>query len=756
MTNLNLDDDISKVKGVGDKFAKLLKKKDILTVKDAIRYYPRDYEDYTKIVDIEDLKEGEECCFVASASRISQVNFRNKKKPFTCVLRDDSSSIRASFFAQAYLREKLCSGDKFLFHAKIKSGSYGLEVVNPDIEDLPEAISQTDLADKSQLKPIYSLTQGLKQFMLRKMMQEIIKNYTEVLPELLPKSVCKHYGLCAGRFAYEKIHFPDSYKELEVARRRLKFEELFLIQYGLRTMNTKEKSGINLKLDQSVKDEFRRYLDILPFKLTEGQKLAIKDILKDLDSSYQMNRLVQGDVGSGKTIVAFLAMVYIYLFSRQSVLMAPTSVLAEQHYKNFLKLFPNIPSDKVALLTGKLKKKEKDKIYSSLKSGEIKFLIGTHAVLSEGVEFNNLALAITDEQHRFGVKQRIKLNTVNHEIRTLNAEEDLHKDTDLNDFSTENIDINNLVKSRDESEKKRKASDNCEFNENTQSEGKNEDSIPHILVMSATPIPRTLALILYGDLAISWINESPKGRQKVDTYTARNEKHDRQIVDIGRRQLTEGGAIFYICPTIEDDENGLHSVADTYEIVSKQYPEYKVAKLHGAMKEKEKQDIMHAFANGEIDILVSTTVVEVGVDVPRANMIVILDAERYGMAQLHQLRGRVGRGKLKSYCFLRTNLNADSLASKRLREVCVNDNGMDLANKDLELRGPGDFFGTRQHGLPDFRIANLYNDKDLLAETTEAVEKLLNNELEISEEDFKFIRRGLDFYFGQEKIVNSM
>ena len=734
----SLDDSISIVRGVGEAKLKLLKKKGISSVRDAIRYYPRDYEDFTNLIDIDEANEGDEVCFVARVARLSQVNHANKKKPFTCVLIDDSSSIRATFYGQPYMNARLASGDKFLFHGTIKNGRYGNEIVNPDVEEFYDE-------DCLNLRAIYPLTKGLKQYMVRNMMREILHRYADLLPEFLPKQIMKKYSLCAGRFAYEKIHRADGYENLDLAKRRLKFEELFLVLYGLRTINIKKKSEFVFDAAKPKREIFNGLVNSLPYKLTDGQRAALKDVLSDLMSGYQMNRLLQGDVGSGKTIVAFLAMHFSSIYGFQSVLMAPTSVLAEQHYNNFKKLFPNISDEELALLTGKLSKKEKRDIYERIENGTIKFLIGTHAVLSEQVRFNNLALAITDEQHRFGVRQRLLLNRNNESERSESDSKDLSNDETNAADSEREKDSNsklNFVRSS--------------LFANNLEENNIKDNNPHILVMSATPIPRTLAMIIYGDLSVSWIIDCPKGRQKVETYTARNEKHDKQIIDIGKRQLEDGGALFYKCPTNEEEDSGIRYVEKTYEEVKSQYPEYKVGYLHGGMKEKKKQEIMGLFAEKQLDILVSTTVVEVGVDVPRANMIVILDAERYGMAQLHQLRGRVGRGELKSYCFLRTKLGPETLASKRLREVCVNNNGYELADIDMKLRGAGDFFGTRQHGIPEFKIANLYDDQEILAEAREAVESVLSNEISLSRDDKLAIENGLEFYFDNNDFASSI
>lgn len=685
-------------KFVGDKLADALAKKELRTAKDALRYFPRSYEDFSSLKPIDELEDGEEACFIATPCRLTAVHYGHRKQPFGCVFSDGEGTLRARFFSQPYMRNRLAEGGRFLVHGTVRNSASGPELINPEVERVS---SEEDLRKKTGLRPIYPLTQGLKQYMLRRLIAGVVEACDRDFPEFLPRELCRHHKLCAGRFAYQKIHAPASQEELDLALRRLKFEELFLVQYGLRRLHEKKKVSerVRLRWDEAAQKQYERRKEALPFALTSSQEEVMQELIGDLSSGFRMNRLLQGDVGSGKTVIALLAMALTADAGGQAALMVPTAVLAKQHYRTFRRLLPAVPEDELALLTGQLGAKEKRRIYEGLRSGKIRYVLGTHALLSEGVEFADLRLAVTDEQHRFGVRQRLHFH------------------------------------GRDGQEK-------------------GEDI--HVLVMSATPIPRTLALILYGDLSVSWVRERPRGKARVQTFTARTEEHDRRIYSLVKRQINAGGAAFYICPSIEKGEKDLHSVEESYRELSALYSDFRVGLLHGAMKEKDKQRVMEDFAEGRLDILVATTVVEVGIDVPRANMMVILDAERYGMAQLHQLRGRVGRGGLESYCILRTKVSKDEEASRRLRELCLHEDGYILANKDLELRGPGQFFGTKQHGLPDFRIANLYTDAELLAEVTEAVDFILAGKQELRPEEKQKLEAGLCFYFDEGDWAQSI
>jgi len=503
------------------------------------------------------------------------------------------------------------------------------------------------------------------------------------LPDVLPDSIVTHYELCRTRYAYENIHFPPNFKELDIARKRLIFEELFVLAAAMKFLREKrnDHTGTSLKIP-----DFNAFYNTLPYKPTGAQVRAINEAAQDMASTRPMNRLIQGDVGSGKTLVAAACCIMTVRSGYQAAFMAPTEILAKQHYASLTNLLEPL-GIRVGLLTGSMTAKGKRETYEMLSNGEIDLIIGTHALISEGVHFKNLALAITDEQHRFGVNQR------------------------------------SLLSEKGDS--------------------------PHVLVMSATPIPRTLALIIYGDLDVSIIDEMPPGRQEIETHII-DERHRKRAYTFVEKLIAEGRQVYIICPMVEDDtletgesgdrDDGLKSVKKYYETLSKEiFPTLKIELVHGKMPTKKKDAAMAAFASGEADILVATTVVEVGVDVPNAALIIIENADRFGLSQLHQLRGRVGRGKHESYCVLfRTSSNTDALnisgsnQSERLEVMKSTNDGFKIAEEDLKLRGPGDFFGSRQHGLPELRIANFATDINVLHQAQNAAENLLREDPELT------------------------
>lgn len=637
-----------------------------------LRLFPRAYEDWTNLTRIADLKDGLEQVFIARISRVPSLQRKGRMSILRTALRDDSGMLQATWFNQPYLQDKLQKDLVGMFRGKIRITARGPEVTNPTFEVLQLA-ADTPLSPEALvstfLKPVYPLTAGLTQGVVRNLIIRLLEEYRGRLPETLPADLRRQYRLCTNNYAYENIHQPKNREMFEVARRRLVFEELFLMQLGLRKLKAGERAGKrapDLTLNQEQTATFQQVLSSLPFALTGAQKRALQDVLNDVCSEVPMSRLIQGDVGSGKTVVASLAMLQCCLSGHQAALMAPTSVLATQHFQNVSKQLASAGLT-IVLLTGQTGAAEKRRILGAVEVGEIDILIGTHALLEDHVKFSSLGLAVTDEQHRFGVRQRMTL---------------------------------------------------------AQDEGRS----PHVCVMSATPIPRTLGLILYGDLDISVIDELPVGREPVLTYTAR-EKDRKRIVDLMRREVAAGHQIYVICPLVKEGENSsdLRSAEATYEDLSKHvFPDLNVGLLYGQLKEKEKQKVMEDFIDGELDILVSTTVVEVGVDNPNATFMLIENAERFGLSQLHQLRGRVGRGSARSICILMSEVG-EGIARERMRRLCSTNDGFVIAEADLELRGPGDFFGTRQHGLPEFRIANLYEDGDLLRESSRAVDALLNS-----------------------------
>lgn len=520
------------------------------------------------------------------------------------------------------------------------------------------------------------MTQNTLRKIIENGLQEVEK-YGK-LQETLPEYILEEYKLEKIDDAMKNIHFPKEFEDFRRARKRLVFEELLSTQLALlqlKNSNLIYKKGIEFDSNVNMSD----VINTLPFKLTKAQLKVLHEIDRDMESDKSMNRLLQGDVGSGKTVVAMISAYKAVKSGYQVAILAPTAILSTQHINNFKKILDKF-NIRCELLISGISKKKKEEILEKLKTGEIDILIGTHAILEENVEFKNLGLVVTDEQHRFGVKQRTKIAQ----------------------------------------------------------KGQN----PDVLVMSATPIPRTLALILYGDLDISIIDELPPNRKKIETYAVTKRMEER-INNFIKKQINEGRQAYIVCPLVEDSEDesmDLKSVLTLYETYKKEiFPDYKVEYIHGKMKPKEKEDIMERFKNGEINILISTTVIEVGVDVPNASVMVIEDAQRFGLAQLHQLRGRVGRGEYESYCILKYNGNGQN-TKERMKVMCETNDGFIISQKDLELRGSGDFFGTAQHGIPDFKIANLFTDMDILKLSQEAAISIINKDIKLEKEENKLLK----------------
>lgn len=638
----------------------LLAKLGIFTLEDLISFFPRDYEDWTNPKLISELSDGCIETFVAIVTQKPILRRKGKMSIIRVNLKDSSNAILAcTWFNQPYLEDKIIKDETYLFRGKIKRNGLSFEIVNPTFEIYDNNLSK-------RIKPIYHLTSGLKQGVIRQMIIDAFKIGTIKIEEPFSDEIRKHYRLCAADFAYEKIHNPKDITEYEIARRRLVFEELFMIQCGLRliksTLIKKTKAFIISPKDELI----NKFYENIPFELTKSQTEVVGEIFSDLYKVTPMNRLVQGDVGSGKTVISALAIAICVFNGYQATLMAPTAVLANQHYNTMIKFFSGFDF-KIEILTSSVIGKRKRELLDKLKSGEINILIGTHAILEENIIFKNLAIAITDEQHRFGVKQRRVLGVGN-------------------------------------------------------------DFVPHVLVMSATPIPRTLGLILYGDLDISIVKGLPFGRKPIETYTAASKDDDR-IYSLLDREMKLGRQVYIVCPMIDSSlEMDLVSVNELYlKIQSDIFPQWNIGLLHGGMSSKAKMDVMEKFMINEIQLLVSTTVIEVGVDNPNASIMLIQNAERFGLSQLHQLRGRIGRGPYRSICILKSDTDSD-LAKERLRIICKHTDGFEIAEKDMELRGIGDFFGTRQHGIPEMKIANLYQDTDILKETQEAIINIFNND----------------------------
>ena len=652
----DLKTDIRYIKGIGEQRAKSLNKLGIATLRDLISYYPRGYEDRTLTRPIRDLILGENACVRAmvaadpTAHRIS-----GGRTLVKCRAVDEGGSLDLVFFNQEYRKNSLHKGETYIFYGKVEGNLLRRQMINPLIEK--EGQQQIT----GRIMPLYPLTAGVSQLILSRAVRQGLDACRELLEDVLPDDVRQQHELCYVNYAYENIHFPASPEALEIARRRMVFEELFLLTCGLHLLRSR-RQDVSGPVCRAV--DMTPFYEKLPFTLTGAQQRAIDDAIGDMCAQRPMNRLCQGDVGSGKTMVAAACVWFAAQNGWQSALMAPTEILARQHYEGLTPLFARFGL-RCALLTGSTRAKERREILSGLQSGEIDLCIGTHALLTEDVQYARLGLVITDEQHRFGVNQRAALGQ--------KAEH------------------------------------------------------PHMLVLSATPIPRTLALIIYGDLDVSIINELPPGRQKVDTFAV-GEDYRQRINAFIRKQVAEGHQVFIVCPLVGDGEEIPDErkavTAYAQELQQKVFPDLRVSVLHGKMKPKEKEAVMAAFAAGESDILVSTTVIEVGVDVPNANTMVVENAERFGLSQLHQLRGRVGRGSAKSYCILLSD-NQNEETRQRLNIMTKTNDGFKISEEDLRLRGPGDFFGSRQHGLPAMKIADLSCDMRLLDEAQTAAKELL-------------------------------
>lgn len=649
---LTVSTDIRFLKGVGEKRAELLQKKGIDTVGALLRFYPRAYLDWQNITPISECPEGENVCVRAEiTSPVKTVNIRRGMTLYKFAAADDSGVIEVTLFNRKYLAENLRQGRSYLFYGKLGYGITLRQMSSPEI--MP--------AEYMGIEPVYAATEGLSSKTIEKIMKNALV-YADGMAEVIPQGIREKNGLCDFKTALKSIHFPLERQALESAKRRLVFEELFVLQTGLLFLKRRRRALAGCTVKNNLLEEFKRTLS---FKLTGAQERVINECLTDMMSPRPMNRLIQGDVGSGKTAVA-AALMYISAGNGfQSALMAPTELLAEQHFKTLCKITEN-SGIKCALLTGSLTKKQKDEVKAGLKSGEIKVAVGTHALLTDDVEFENLGLVVTDEQHRFGVGQRGRLS----------------------------------------------------------SKGNN----PHTLVMSATPIPRTLGLIIYGDLDISIIDEYPAGRQKIATYCV-DSSYNARVYNYIKKFIAEGRQAYIVCPLVDENEAlGIKSASEYYkELSENQFKGYTVGLLHGKMKPKDKENVMRRFAAGEIQLLISTTVIEVGIDVPNAALMVIENAERFGLSQLHQLRGRIGRGEYSSACILISDVKSGD-TKRRLDVIKNNTDGFKIADEDLKLRGPGDFLGSRQHGLPDMKIADIFADRETLHLAGKEAEELIKRD----------------------------
>ncbi|MDO5154003.1 MAG: ATP-dependent DNA helicase RecG [Eubacteriales bacterium] len=644
-----LSDPITLLKGVGPARAKQFANLNIFTLRDLICHFPRGYEDRTRLVPIEKLAVDEPACFRAMVMNTPRTSHIRKGLDITKVqVADHTARLTLTFFNNRFAAEQLQYGAEYIFYGAVSGDFIGYNMTNPVFEPLDSRPVTT-----RRVLPIYPLTAGLSNAAVLKAVSQALA-ICDPPAEILPEPVRQRYGILPAERAYTAIHAPASMAEAELAKKRLVFEEFFVFSAGLSLMRA---ARAEKRTEAYPNLDMRPFYGVLPFTLTQAQKRAVEDILLDFGKGVPMNRLVQGDVGSGKTMVAAAAIYCAAGNHKQSALMAPTEILAEQHYESLRKLLAplGIP---VALLTGSQTAKQKRTVREQIGSGEVQVVVGTHALLTEDTQFQDLGLVVADEQHRFGVGQRSKLSA--------------------------------------------------------------KGESPHLLVMSATPIPRTLALLMYGDLDVSILDELPPGREAVDTFLV-GESYRPRINAFIRKQVSEGHQCFVVCPAVEENEElGLKAATVWAETLQKTvFPDLRIALLHGQMKGAEKEAAMASFARGEADVMVATTVIEVGVDVPNATLMVIEDADRFGLSQLHQLRGRVGRGKAKSYCIL-TSHNRNPETLQRLKALCKTTDGFKIAEEDLKLRGPGDFFGSRQSGLPAFRVADLSFDLATLKEAQAA------------------------------------
>ncbi|MCQ2482336.1 MAG: ATP-dependent DNA helicase RecG [Clostridia bacterium] len=716
MPTVKLDSPVNLLYGIGPEAERKLNSLGVFTIYDLITYLPWRYNDWSEIVQLGNYSDNTDISFIAViATEPRRAGFK-RTSPVIFRLSDGGGSIEAVFFNSPYILNQYKRGDRCFCHGTIRFFNGKFQLNNPSIEK----ISEEGTIKGNLIRPVYHLTNGITSNQIAKWVKTALSLIGNQLLNVIPDSIASESNLPNEEEAYRMVHFPGSMEEAARGLLRLKYDELILLGIGIKRLNAVQKlkqapviiDAAKLSGNAEMNDKWNLIRKNLGFELTDDQKKAIKDIQSDLMQSSPMNRLVQGDVGSGKTAVALLVMGMTALMGHQSVLLAPTSVLASQHYAEALKLLEGT-GIRAELLIGKTAASEKRRIKAGIASGEVMMVIGTHAVLTDDIVFNKLSLVITDEQHRFGVQQREKLLTGNGEANSI-----------------------------------------------------------HSLVMTATPIPRTLGMCVYGDMDTSIIRQKPAGRMRIITSTV-DQRDDKSIMFFIREKLENNEQIYIVCSRVDSEDKNEkvrfdgYNDSDAYSLggyyedgylysddiqdenneqyvpvgVKQMYEKlslygitdkYTTAVLYGSMKENEKLSLMERYINGDIKILISTTVIEVGVNNPNATIMMIMDADRYGLSTLHQLRGRVGRGKKQSYCVL-ANMDVGRQARERLNFMCDTEDGFELAEKDLELRGPGDFFGTKQHGIPELRAANLFTDSELASRVCEAVSRIVENESDEAE-----------------------
>jgi len=670
---LELNDNVTYLKGVGPKRAENYKKLSVKTVKDLLYHFPRDYIDLTSPTVIKDTQIGETYAIAGRVVRkLPPARIRKGMTIFKAVFTDDEEDLTVIIYNSEYLFNSLILGEPIILYGKISGNMVRKEMNSPTVFKIGAG---------ANMQPVYPMTEGITQNLIRENIKNALSLLNGRIYEPVPSGILKR--LCSLPYALYNIHFPKDDYSFNTAKRRLVFDELLTLGLGMLMLKGRNREQTPNRLSGADIDDFYKSL---PFSLTECQRKSIDECISDMKKDFPMNRLLQGDVGSGKTAVAAAVSYFVFKNKKQTALMAPTEILAAQHYETF-KAFLEPLGVNVGLLVGSLTPKQKSEMYQKIQDGEIDVIVGTQALYQQSVSFCDLAFVITDEQHRFGVDQRASLSK----------------------------------------------------------KGVN----PHVLVMSATPIPRTLALMIYGDLDISVLNELPKGRQKIQTYAVTGRLRQRAYAFI-KKELDKGRQAYIVCPMIEENESGLKSVKTYAEnLAVNDLSGYIIGLLHGKMKAAEKEKIMTRFKSGEIDVLVSTTVVEVGVDVPNATVIMIENSERFGLSQLHQLRGRVGRGAEQSYCILVTD-NPTEDCRKRLKIMSEISDGFELSRQDLKMRGPGDFFGSKQHGLPKLKIADMSEDIEVLKDAQEESKRIFESDPNLKRPENKGLKSLINELFERQ------
>ena len=682
-----INEDIQYLKGVGPIRALKLQKLDIFTVGDLLNYFPVKYEDRRVVKNINEIfEQGKYLLKLRIFEKPKHSRIKKNMTIIKAICKDDTGFITLTFFNQDFLMDKLIAGEYYYVFGNVKISFGKLEITNPEIE----------LMDKDwkagNIMPVYALTYGLSNNEITKLVKTALETYYDQIQDVLPKEIIKKYGLTSKKIAIKNLHFPSDSKKYSLSKRTIAFEKLLIMQLGLFNIKNNLSNELSdIALRNTMLSE--KLLSSIPYKLTKAQLKVISEIKEDLKSKKTMNRLIQGDVGSGKTVVAVYSLLMAVGSGYQSSMMAPTEILALQHYETIKEYIETADLNvKIEILTGSTKPKEKQEILNKLKSGEIDIVVGTHALIEDNVEFKNIGLVVTDEQHRFGVRQRAKLSN----------------------------------------------------------KGKN----PHILIMTATPIPRTLALMIYGDLDISLIDEMPPGRQKIITSIV-TDKEKAKAYDFIKNQVDSGRQAYIVAPLVDESENlDLNSAVEIFkELKSSYFSGYKLGLLHGKMSNSEKEEVINKFYKGRINVLISTTVVEVGVNVPNAVVMLVLNAERFGLAQLHQLRGRVGRGKHQSYCIL-VNESKTKKSKDRMNILKRTNNGFIIAEEDLKIRGPGDFFGVRQHGLSKFEIQNIVNNVETVQQVQLLSKKIISENPHLNGDDYYNLKLEIMNLFKDDIIFN--